>query len=126
MDATRFYTDDELDTWIPVAALLELLPREWAGRPLRHVLEVRHDSFRSPAFTALLRGFDKRFPGHRDTPGVIFLGARLLSEQSRQHEKAARLLRAVLHHFPDHAVAEEAAVYLKVLEKVMAARPTAA
>lgn len=76
--------------------------------------------------TALLRGFDKRFPGHRDTPGVIFLGARLLSEQSRQHEKAVKLLRAVLHHFPDHAVAADAAVYLKVLEKVMASRPTAA
>lgn len=25
--------------------------------------------------TALLRGFDKRFPRHADTPGVIFLGA---------------------------------------------------
>ena len=28
MDAPRFYSDDELATWIPVAALLELLPRE--------------------------------------------------------------------------------------------------
>ncbi|WP_121011218.1 DUF72 domain-containing protein [Saccharothrix australiensis] len=31
------------------------LPRHHEGRPLRHALEVRHDSFRDPAFPALLR-----------------------------------------------------------------------
>jgi len=36
-------------------AFLELLPRELDGRTLRHVVEVRHDSFRVPAFIALLR-----------------------------------------------------------------------
>ena len=36
-------------------AFLELLPREAAGRPLRHVVEVRHESFRSPEFIALAR-----------------------------------------------------------------------
>lgn len=39
------------------AAFLELLPREIDKRPLRHVVEVRHDSFRVPAFPALLRRF---------------------------------------------------------------------
>lgn len=34
---------------------LELLPREIDGRKLRHVVEVRHDSFKTPAFIALLR-----------------------------------------------------------------------
>jgi uncharacterized protein YecE (DUF72 family) len=34
---------------------LELLPREMGGRALRHVVEVRHDSFRAPGFVALLR-----------------------------------------------------------------------
>ena len=34
---------------------LELLPRELDGRKLRHVVEVRHDSFKTPAFIALLR-----------------------------------------------------------------------
>jgi uncharacterized protein YecE (DUF72 family) len=37
------------------AAFLQLLPREIGGRPLRHLVEVRHQSFRSPAFTDLLR-----------------------------------------------------------------------
>ncbi len=36
---------------------LELLPREMDGRALRHVVEVRHDSFRVPAFIELLRKF---------------------------------------------------------------------
>ena len=36
-------------------AFLKLLPRETEGRKLRHVVEVRHDSFRSPNFLALVR-----------------------------------------------------------------------
>lgn len=36
---------------------LELLPRTIDGRALRHVVEVRHDSFCTPVFTALLRRF---------------------------------------------------------------------
>jgi uncharacterized protein YecE (DUF72 family) len=36
-------------------AFLKLLPKEVNGRALRHVVEVRHESFRSAAFTALVR-----------------------------------------------------------------------
>jgi uncharacterized protein YecE (DUF72 family) len=36
-------------------AFLKLLPKEVEGRALRHVVEVRHDSFRSPDFIALVR-----------------------------------------------------------------------
>jgi uncharacterized protein YecE (DUF72 family) len=36
-------------------AFLKLLPKEAEGRALRHVVEVRHESFRSPEFTALVR-----------------------------------------------------------------------
>jgi uncharacterized protein YecE (DUF72 family) len=36
---------------------LELLPQQMDNRRLRHVVEVRHDSFRTPAFTRLLRRF---------------------------------------------------------------------
>ena len=38
-------------------AFLELLPKTFGGRSLRHVVEVRHDSFKTPAFIALLRKF---------------------------------------------------------------------
>ncbi|MBV8889726.1 MAG: DUF72 domain-containing protein [Alphaproteobacteria bacterium] len=37
------------------AAFFELLPRALDNRKIRHVVEVRHDSFRAPAFTELLR-----------------------------------------------------------------------
>ena len=36
---------------------LELLPTSFDGRPLRHVVEVRHDSFCTPDFITLLRRF---------------------------------------------------------------------
>ena len=42
----RFEPDD-------MAAFLDLLPAAEAGHPLRHALEVRHDSFRDPAFVEL-------------------------------------------------------------------------
>lgn len=39
-------------------SFLELLPKTFDGRPLRHVIEVRHDSFKIAAFIALLRSFE--------------------------------------------------------------------
>jgi uncharacterized protein YecE (DUF72 family) len=38
-------------------AFLKLLPASLEGHPLRHVVEVRHPSFRSPEFIALLREY---------------------------------------------------------------------
>jgi uncharacterized protein YecE (DUF72 family) len=38
-------------------AFLELLPHTFDGRAIRHVIEVRHDSFKTPPFIALLRKF---------------------------------------------------------------------
>jgi uncharacterized protein YecE (DUF72 family) len=36
---------------------LEFLPQKFDGRTLRHVVEVRNDSFKTPAFIALVRKF---------------------------------------------------------------------
>ena len=44
---------------------LELLPETFDGRALRHVIEVRHDSFKTPEFIALLRQF-KMAPVYTD------------------------------------------------------------
>jgi uncharacterized protein YecE (DUF72 family) len=44
----------ELDDF---AAFLALLPQRLDGKPIRHAVEVRHESFLVPAFTALLRRF---------------------------------------------------------------------
>jgi len=63
---------------------LELLPARLDKRALRHVIEVRHDSFASPDFIALLRRFNfpvvftdhARYPNIADVTGD-FLYARL-------------------------------------------------
>jgi uncharacterized protein YecE (DUF72 family) len=51
---------------------LELLPRELDGRALRHVVEVRHDSFCVPEFVALLRQFKTPvvFSEHATYPAI--------------------------------------------------------
>lgn len=65
-------------------AFLDLLPREIAGRRLRHVVEVRHDSFCVPEFIALLRQFNTPvvFSEHATYPAIAdvtadFIYARL-------------------------------------------------
>ena len=45
---TKRFAADEVD------AFLKLLPREVEGRPLRHVLDVRHESFATEEYLALL------------------------------------------------------------------------
>ena len=51
---------------------LELLPRKLDGRALRHVVEVRHDSFCVPDFVALLRQFETPvvFAEHGKYPAI--------------------------------------------------------
>ena len=51
---------------------LELLPKTYGGRTLRHVVEVRHDSFKTPTFVALLRKFNTPvvFAEHETYPAI--------------------------------------------------------
>ena len=51
---------------------LELLPRKLDGRALRHVVEVRHDSFCVPDFIALVRQFETPvvFAEHGKYPAI--------------------------------------------------------
>jgi len=71
---------DEAD----VGGFLELLPATFNGQKLRHVVEVRHDSFKTPEFIALLRKFKIAvvFTDHDTYPNIAditgdFLYARL-------------------------------------------------
>lgn len=74
-------------------AFLDLLPAEMDGRRLRHAVEVRHDSFRVPAFTALLsrRGIaavvsaDGGFPQIAD-PTAPFVYARIMGTVGEEPE----------------------------------------
>ena len=56
---------------------LELLPRTIDGRRLRHVVEVRHDSFCVPDFVALLRQFATPvvFAEHNHYPAIADIAA---------------------------------------------------
>ncbi len=53
-------------------AFLDLLPAAADGLTLRHAVEVRHDSFRSPAFIAQLRQHNVPvvFADHATYPGI--------------------------------------------------------
>jgi uncharacterized protein YecE (DUF72 family) len=69
---------------VDFGGFLELLPDALDGRRLRHVIEVRHDSFRTPDFISLLRRFampavytdHARYPNIADLTGD-FVYARL-------------------------------------------------
>jgi uncharacterized protein YecE (DUF72 family) len=72
------------------AAFLALLPRELSGRSLRHVVEVRHASFRTPAFFDLLRSRniavalvdDAKYPGFTElTADFAYLRVRRCTEK---------------------------------------------
>jgi uncharacterized protein YecE (DUF72 family) len=54
---------------------LELLPAAFAGTKLRHVIEVRHDSFCTPQFIALVRQFGAAivFTDHARYPNIADL-----------------------------------------------------
>lgn len=77
---TPYKKFDEAD----FGGFLELLPKTFNGRALRHVVEVRHDSFKVPAFIELIRRFEvpvvfaehDRYPAIADIAGD-FVYARL-------------------------------------------------
>jgi uncharacterized protein YecE (DUF72 family) len=76
-----------------IAAFLKLLPASEAGVPLRHAIQVRHESFATPDFVALCRaagvaivhGDSADYPALADVSGD-FVYARL--EDAREEEPA--------------------------------------
>src|SRR6202790_3873172 len=56
---------------------LKLLPKQVGGQAIRHVVEVRHESFRSPDFVALLRehGVAVVFAGDSQYPQIADITA---------------------------------------------------
>lgn len=72
-------------------AFLKLLPKSVEGRTLRHALEVRHDSFHSPEFVGLARGYgvaivvagDSCYPLIADVTAP-FVYARIMGTKAKQ------------------------------------------
>ncbi len=80
-------------------AFLKLLPKEVAGRALRHVVEVRHDSFRSPissrcCASVALQSCSRRIPITRKSPMPPPPSSTPVSwEQWRSGNSVIRMLR---------------------------------
>lgn len=78
------------------AAFLALLPGRVAGLPLRHVVDVRHDSFKSPDYLALARRHrvttvfteSDDYPAFADVTGE-FVYARIMRADASQAEGCA-------------------------------------
>ncbi len=74
-------------------AFLKLLPRSVEGIAIRHAVEVRHDSFRSPGFIGLLRAYgvaaitagDSDYPQIADVTAP-FVYARIMGTQEDEPE----------------------------------------
>jgi uncharacterized protein YecE (DUF72 family) len=82
----RFDADD-------IEAFLKLLPEKQDGVRLRHVLEVRHNSFETPEFAALLRkyGIPVVYADHETYPGIAdvtgdFVYARLQTGSDKNED----------------------------------------
>lgn len=68
----------------------------------------------------LMRGFDKRYPGHKHTAHVYLLSAKILAEKYNRYVEAGKILRALQAKFPDHALVAEAKQYQQTLAKLEA------
>jgi uncharacterized protein YecE (DUF72 family) len=85
MGTKKFDPDD-------FAAFLRLLPASVEGRPIRHAVEVRHQSFRTPEFVALARAHRVAvvIAGDSDYPQIAdltapFVYARIMGTLETEH-----------------------------------------
>jgi hypothetical protein len=90
----------------------------------RPLAEAMLASRRFASAARLIKGFDRRFPGHADIPAVYVLGARLLIDHQRDEAQARRVLDAVCQHYPDSPAAVEAGRLRELLDRLAAAAPS--
>jgi hypothetical protein len=65
------------------------------------------------AAVAVVRGFDKAYPGHAAIPEVFMFSAQLLAEELKNADMARKILQHLLQKYPGHFVAAEAKRYLQ-------------
>ncbi|MFZ2269840.1 MAG: hypothetical protein WAV95_19880 [Azonexus sp.] len=80
--------------------------------------EACFEARRYDSAARLIKGFDRRCPGHADIAAIYLLGARLLIEHRRDEAQARRVLAAVRQHFPDTPAAAEAARLGELLDRL--------
>ncbi len=67
----------------------------------------------------LVRGFDKRFPGHDDIAGVFLLAGKVLMEHHHQYDAARRIFSAIIQKYPQHALIPEVRKFLAMSESLL-------
>jgi tetratricopeptide (TPR) repeat protein len=82
--------------------------------------EALLDTRRYEGAARLIKGFDRRFPGHADTAAIYLVGARLLIEHQRDEAQARRVLDAVRQHYPDSPAASQALRLGELLDRLAA------
>lgn len=88
-----------------LARFLDRLPRELAGRPLRHVLEVRHPSFQDKGYLDLARQHriptvftdSADYPSMADITGDFIYARLMCSQESHPNGYAPAQLKAWAH-----------------------------
>lgn len=106
---------------------VDVLPAIWKHQPeylptqgafYLPLAETLFDTRRYDSAARLIRGFDRRFPGHADIPAIYLLGARLLIDHQRDEGQARRVLEALRQHFPESTAAAEALKLLALLDRL--------
>lgn len=105
---------------------IELLEGFWRRQqdyavPVEQVLPLARaccEGRRYDSAARLLKGFDRRFPGHAEIPAAYVLGARLLIEHGRDEAQARRVLAAVRQHYPDSPAARDAQALGELLDRL--------
>lgn len=90
------------------------------GASIRPLAEAFLEARRPQGAARLIKGFDRRFPGHADTASIYVLGARLLIEHHRDEAQARRVLDAVRQHYPETPAAAEAGRLGELLDRLAA------
>lgn len=93
------------------------------GTAILPLAEAFLEARRPQGAARLIKGFDRRFPGHADTASIYVLGARLLIEHHRDEAQARRVLDAVRQHYPATPAAAEALRLAELLDRLAAAAP---
>lgn len=97
----------------------DFLPREPARLP--QLAGAAIDAANPKLAAQLVRGFDKKYPGHASIPEVYVVGARILLLTQRQNDAKA-LLQHVTKSYPDNPAAAQARRFLARFEPGAAAQ----
>jgi hypothetical protein len=97
---------------------------EWSPREGATVAALAQAALRAgkPQIAGvLIKGFDKKFLNHPDTPKVYLAGAQLMAEFAGKPDEARRILQYLLQKYSTDATATEASRYLEVMNRMAAA-----